>query len=73
MKPDLTNKQTAASGGDVTIDMMARKDREFAFEAVSGIGRELLRLPSRVLFYLLQGRGKLERMVPTGRRLLKAL
>ena len=50
---------TLAPGGDVTIDVMPGKDGEVAFGTVSGVGRELLRLPSRVLFDLLQGRDEL--------------
>src|SRR5277367_2267287 len=48
-----------APGGDVAIYMMASKDGEVALGAVPGVSRELLRLPSRVLFDLLQGRGEL--------------
>ena len=48
-----------AASGDVTIDMMASKDSEVAFGAVSRIGGELLRLAPGVVFDLLQGRGEL--------------
>src|SRR5665213_3704229 len=43
-----------APGGNVAIHMMAREDGEVALGAISGIGGELLRLPSGVLFDLLQ-------------------